>query len=154
MGDARRERERESRICLFEESEPRRTVAKGCIIKSIHSGLPNRSILIREPFQGRRCEKRTRLFVHLLARDGASFFPLPPLVDTEKMHDNFLADSASLCGVEEKDTAAPNTTGKEEWNRQPNRAPLIELIPSFNCLDLGKTEVVEGGQKFVDRIVN
>lgn len=85
MGDARRERERESRICLFEESEPRRTVAKGCIIKSIHSGLPNRSILIREPFQGRRYEKRTRLFVHLLARDGASFFPLPPLVDTEKM---------------------------------------------------------------------
>lgn len=58
--NARREREREkSRVCLFEKRASRSRDARreGCIIKFIHSGLPNRSILIRDRFRASATRK-------------------------------------------------------------------------------------------------
>lgn len=155
--DRERERERGSASVFGRRGRSRRTAAEGCIIKSIHSGLPNRSILIREPFSGTARREKNSPFRPSPYSRRCKFLSTPsppPILDTEprKRHDNFLADSGSLCGVEEKVGTRARQILRGKKNEIVNRTmpPLIKLIPSFNCLDLG--ELYRGRrQKFVDR---
>lgn len=136
--DRERERERGSASVFGRRERSRRSAAEGCIIKSIHSGLPNRSILIREPFSGTaRREKNSPFRPSPYSRRCKFLSTLSP-----PSHRGYRTEKTTRqlsCGFrlalwrrgKGRDTSTPNTTGKEEWNRQPNHAPFDKIDPKF-----------------------
>ena len=149
-----REREKERRAASVFSRRGRVGVEthrrEGCIIKFIHSGLPNRSILIRDRFRAGATRKELA-FSSISRRCKFLSTPSPPIVNTEprKRHNNFLADSTLLCDIEEKVGTRPRRIVRGKKNEIVNRTvpSLIELIPSFNCLDLEvRRKLYKGGK--------